>query len=130
MFTAHPVLASCYGGGNEGANVTYTGSSVAKGVLGDVDLYAAFASAGRAIVHPMQVGGGVSDDFVGWGTARGVGVDACPDNYDQDAWQVYADGTQNLQYRCRQNYGSLAETAANQAFKIKYGTCSASGQTR
>jgi hypothetical protein len=114
---------------NNGAAVGYTGTSVATGGRADVTLYSASVATGHGIAHPFQVASNVlgSDDFVGWGTTRGVGTSGgitdCPDDYSS-SWQVYADGNQFGQYWCRQNYGSLSLTATAQQFKFFHGTCS------
>lgn len=80
-----------------------------------------------AIVHLNQMAM-ASGDFVGWGTAKGVGVDNCP-TYTGTLWYIYVDGYAFGIYFCRQgNYGSLPPTADNQHFEILYTTCS--GSTR
>lgn len=133
-------MASCFGAGNEGAAVIYTGTSVAKGGSVRVDLYqmglAVFTD--EAVVHTFQLISGIpgSPDFIGWGTVRGEGThdpDAimnCPDDYS-DGWHVFADGRQFDQYWCRQgSYGNLAAVSSNRIFKIKYQACTGDGLTR
>jgi hypothetical protein len=128
--------AACYAP-NEGAGILYNGLNFATGGSTEVDLWlAAGPASGRAIIHPFQLLSNVagSDDFVGWGTARGVGTSGgitdCPDDYSS-GWHVYADGIQDGSYWCRQGgYGTLPNIAANQQFKFRYTTCPSTGLTR
>jgi hypothetical protein len=114
------VRAGCYGS-NEGAFRTYTGHLYARGVRSTVDLYAATPLSGQsAIVHPLQLASSSSADFLGWGTAKGVGTTGgstnCPDDFS--GWNVYVDGMAFGVYFCEQTYGALADTAQNQVFTI------------
>lgn len=117
---AQTVAAGCFSG-NEGAERVYNYSQ-AQGTAAVVDLFAASVGSGRAIVHPNQVVSGTGGDFVGWGTAKGVGVGACPDDYT--GWNVYVDGVSFGSYFCRQTYGQLSDTATNNKFTIRYMNCS------
>jgi len=64
-----------------------------------------------------------STDFIGWGTAKGVGVDDCPDDFT--GWNIYIDGIRNngLTYFCRQNFGQLSMGAFGDVFSFAYGNC-------
>jgi hypothetical protein len=97
-------------------------SGSTKGLKGQEDLVSATVQSGRAIVHPAQVTSASSADFLGWGTAKGVGVDDCPDYYGS-GWQVYNDGVNFGVYFCYQPFATLAATAQNQTFELRYGTC-------
>jgi hypothetical protein len=108
---------------NDGAARAYTGTGVASGSYALVDLQTAAVQTGDTIVHPMQLNSNSSEDFIGWGTAKGAGVADCPDDYSS-GWKVYVDGTSFGTYFCRQAYGSLSSNAQNQALKFLRGTCS------
>jgi hypothetical protein len=125
LFTAQAVFGICYGP-NEGA--AGSENEYRLGIKGEVDLYAAQPSTGRAIVHPMQVVYN-ADNFVGWGTAIGVGIDNCPDYYGTN-WQIYFDGANLGDYFCQQPYGSMSSTAQNQFFRIEWTTCPGDGQLK
>lgn len=101
LLTAQTALA-CYGS-NEGAS-GYENGALDRGIKGEVDLVSAQPiNQSSAIVHPMQI---VYSEmsFVGWGTAKGVGIDQCPD-YFGTKWQVYFDGSNLGDYFCKQPYG-------------------------
>lgn len=118
LVTAAPVAAACYGV-NEGA----WGSELAlrRGIKGEIDLTAATPLAGAAIAHPIQVST-TGGDFLGWGTAKGKGIDQCPD-YFGDRWQVYIDGSISGVYFCIQPFDSTAPSAQDQFFRIEYTAC-------
>jgi hypothetical protein len=132
---AAPAMA-CFEPDNEGAAVVYVANGSVSGGSTEVDLkLAGGPPANSAIVHPFQLLTNVvgSDDFIGWGTARGEGtvggITDCPDDYSA-GWHVYADGRQFGDYWCRQTYGTLPDVANNQQFKFRYLTCPATGLPR
>lgn len=68
-------------------------------------------------MHPAQVL--FSDgDFIGLGTANGVGVDNCPNHYDGDSWQVYVDGDWNGVYHC-EDLGVTEPAGATPSFVME-----------
>ena len=75
-----------------------------------------------AIVHPVQLDGFQGEDFLGVGTAKGVGVDNCPDYYGVN-WQAYIDGSFHGDYFCNQPYGSFAGDAKDIRVTIQYMNC-------
>lgn len=113
VIVAGSVQATCYGGGNEGAWRDDAHTSSSKGVRARFDHRSATPlSSVTAIVHPMQVDGWGSSDFIGWGTVKGVGVPgtSCGDNFTNN-WDVYVDGYSFGVYFCNQTWGSVANTA-------------------
>jgi hypothetical protein len=121
ILVAGTVLALCFGP-NEGAYRRYDPSGSTTGLKGQEDLVSATVQTGRTIVHPAQVRSASTSDFLGWGTAKGVGVDECPDYYGS-GWQVYLDGVAFGVYFCYQPYATLSATAQNQTFQIQQHTC-------
>jgi hypothetical protein len=116
-------------GPNEGAAAYLPLVTHAKGIFGHTDLVSAqpVDSSNDAIVHPIQVDGSGTSDFLGWGTAKGVGVDDCP-TYTGSRWQVYVDGVSFGVYFCRQEYGSEPDVANDQKFEVRHTSCD--GSTR
>lgn len=73
---------------------------------------------GIGYVHPiyMDVGAG-GGDFVAIGTAKGVGSDACADDYDAK-WTVYSDWQVGGIYHCLDLALDKYSAGANPTFKI------------
>ena len=132
VFAVQPVLADhCWGPshamGNPGAS--YSQYQVFNaGVRSEQDFESASVPIGTAVVHPMQILS-ITGDFIGWGTARGVGVDDCPDDYSL-GWQIYIDGYKFGVYFCRQQYGSVAGAAQDELFTLRYGDCNGTDKWR
>jgi len=131
-FAGQVSAASCYYP-NNGAAVVLASQAVAKGLQARQELTAATPhSASTAIVHPLQIGM-ASGDFVGWGTAMGVGTNDpnalsdCPDN-PGPRWAIYVDGIAFGYYFCRQSYGSTDPAATSQDAEIIHGTCNGATQ--
>jgi hypothetical protein len=120
----------CYTTSNGATDAEYQQSN-SKGLQSTVDLVSGtpFDPNTTAIVHPAQIASSSSTDFVGWGTAKGVGVPGtdCATS-TTSRWQVYVDGAAFGTYFCRQTYGSEPDVASNQAVEIIHTTCS--GSTR
>jgi hypothetical protein len=97
--------------------------TIYSGVKSEQDFESATVPTGQAIVHPMQVVM-ANGDFLGWGTARGLGVSGtdCPDDYSAH-WKVYIDGYKFGAYFCIQDFGEIAGTANDQLFTLRYGDC-------
>ena len=132
IIVVQATLAACFGP-NEGAwagNFDVPAAFVRQGIKGEMDHFAATPLAGAGIVHPTQIAAS-NGDFVGWGTAKGVGVPftECGDNFTA-SWEIYVDGTVNDVYFCKQDYGSVSNTAQNQFFRIEYTTCPGDGQPK
>ena len=74
---------------------------------------------GYFIAHPGQVNPSFSSfgDFIGLGSAKGVGVDLCSDYYGS-GWQVYADGSVYGVYFCNE-LQYVAGNAQSQSFIIQ-----------
>lgn len=129
LLVIQPVAAItyCWGGANVGAWWSQETSSY-SGVRSEQDFESATVPTGTAIVHPMQVAMD-NGDFLGWGTARGVGVDNCADDYTAH-WKVYIDGYKFGDYFCIQDFGEIAGTATNQLFTLRYGDCNGTNKYR
>lgn len=121
-FVVQPVLAGCFGS-NNGAAYSYDHYFTAARSV--EDFVPATVQPGRAVVHPLQLISPTGVDFIGWGTAKGIGtsdsgaISNCPDDYN--GWNVYVDGVSFTRYFCRQQYGSVGSTALDQEFKFSYG---------
>src|SRR6187455_33093 len=93
LVVAQTALATCFGLGHEGAYGAEPASSLRRGIKGEMDLYSAQPNnTSAAIIHPTQIVHD-ADNFVGWGTAKGIGVDNS-DDYFGTRWQIYFDGAQ------------------------------------
>jgi len=119
---AGTVSGTCFDPNHEGALRAYDPSGSTTGVKGREDLVSATVQAGRGIAHPLQVYSPTTYDWFGWGTAKGVGVDDCPDYYGS-GWQVYVDGVAFDLYFCDSPYATLAGNAQDQTFQVHYSTC-------
>jgi len=129
LVVAQTALATCFGLGHEGAYGAEPASSLRRGIKGEMDLYSAQPNnTSAAIIHPTQIVHD-ADNFVGWGTAKGIGVDNS-DDYFGTRWQIYFDGAQLGDYFCEQHYGDVADTAQNQFFRIEWTTCPGDGQSK
>lgn len=83
-----------------------------------------------AYVHPTQVDvGSVGGDFIAIGTANGVGVDHCANDYDP-AWSGYYDGTLGELYFCYDFDLDAYHVGSNPTFKIYYETGALCGGNR
>lgn len=94
-------------------------------------MFAATPLTGRAIVHPTQIVTSTFTDFVGWGTYKGVPPPgtSCATN-SASTWNVYIDGIKFGNYFCQDGYGTVANAAQNQFFRIEYTTCPGDGGTK
>lgn len=126
LILASPLLAFCYGS-NQGGFVA-DGFYTRKGVKGEVDFTAATPLAGRAIAHPAQIGTSSFTDFVGWGTYKGLAPagTSCANN-NASTWNIYIDGIKFGNYFCQDGYGTVANAAQDQFFRIEYTTCPGDG---
>jgi hypothetical protein len=78
---------------------------------------------GVGYVHASQVDvGAVGGDFVAIGTAKGVGVESCADDYDAK-WSIYTDGELGGVYFCNDEKVDAYAAGANPSFSIEYGFC-------
>jgi len=116
LAAAGPAMA-CYGS-NEGA---YRSDDIfqTKGSRAQLDHFQRFADIGHGIAHPVQIDGFQTADFLGAGTAKGVGVDDCPDYYGTE-WQGYADGSVGGIYFCNQPYSSFGGNVDDVRITIQY----------
>jgi hypothetical protein len=81
---------------------------------------------GIGYIHPTQADIGVDGGgFVGIGTAKGVGIDQCADNYDA-LWTVYTDGFIGGNYFCHDENPDAYTIGDNPSFKIVYANCPSS----
>ncbi|MGI8658164.1 MAG: hypothetical protein ACR2K4_05250 [Candidatus Limnocylindria bacterium] len=129
LLAAQTALATCYGGGNEGAFGAEPPGSMRRGIKGEMDHYSAQPNgSSTTIVHPTQIVYN-SNNFVGWGTAKGDGVDNCA-SYFGTRWQIYFDGRNAGDYFCEQHYGDVSDTAQNQFFRIEWTTCPGDGNLK
>ena len=138
LLIAPPGVAA--GNCNDGVGgivVCYDNAYTDAGVKSLQDFESATISSGQGITHPMQIiTQGVYGQFVGWGTARGLGtndpnaVSNCPDDYTAH-WKVYIDGVNAIgKYFCRQQYGEVSGTATDQLFTLRYGDCDGTNKWR
>lgn len=82
---------------------------------------------GVGYVHPVQADvGAPGGDFVAIGTANGVGVSACLNDYDPK-WSVYKDWVLGGVYKCFDLAYDVYGIGGKPVFKIQYGTCPSSG---
>jgi|GEM_PF-2932817 len=73
---------------------------------------------GVGYVHAMQVDIGTpGGDFVAVGTAKGLGVDNCPNDYDP-LWDVYRDGIVGGVYFCATAQADAFGIGSNPSFDI------------
>jgi hypothetical protein len=78
---------------------------------------------GIGYVHPTQMDiGSVGAAFVAIGTAKGVGVDDCANDYDA-LWTVYIDGEIGGTYFCEDVDVDAYGSGTNPAFNISYEFC-------
>lgn len=96
-----------------------------------MDHFSATPLAGYVIAHPTQIASALGGDFLGWGTAKGNLPDGteCSDNLTS-SWHVYIDGFANGAYFCKSSYGSVANSAQDQFFRVEYTTCPGDGQPK
>lgn len=74
-------------------------------------------------VHPTQIDTGAQGgDFVAVGTANGLGVSQCADDYDP-RWTIYADGETGGIYWCADYTQDAFGAGANPTFAIVYQIC-------
>ncbi len=118
---AGPVFAHVYGI-NYGAGGVMDPTAHVSGLKGTMSHVPATTTAGHGIAHPNQIQSGTTTDFVGWGTMKGTAnVAGCP-NYVGAGWKLYIDGYLGNAYFCRQQSGTLSDTASA-VFKIAYDPC-------
>lgn len=85
---------------------------------------------GVGYVHPTQVDvGAYGGDFVAIGTANGLGVDNCANDYDAK-WTVYTDGVIGGVYRCDDEKLDAYTTGSNPSFTIQRAWCPSQSATR
>jgi hypothetical protein len=84
---------------NTGAVGALYTSYTLDGIAGFQMLSPLTPQAGYFIAHPAQLNPSFSSDFLGFGTAKGIGVDNCP-TYTGSGWQVYVDGNVYGTYFC------------------------------
>lgn len=78
---------------------------------------------GIGYIHPTQMDvGSAGNAFVAIGTAKGVGVDNCANDYDA-LWTVYVDGIIGGVYFCEDVNVDAYGAGTNPAFNIEYGFC-------
>lgn len=74
-------------------------------------------------VHFNQIDTGAQGgDFIAIGTAKGLGVDQCPDRYS-GSWSIYTDGMIAGVYFCREQDDDAYQAKTNPAFSITYEYC-------
>ncbi len=79
--------------------------------------------AGIGYVHPMQLDiGPVLGEFVAIGTAKGVGVLGCADDYDP-LWSVYRDGELGGVYHCYDIATDSYGVGGNPLFELRRTAC-------
>lgn len=82
---------------------------------------------GIGYVHPAQLDiGDPNGSFLAIGTAKGVGVDNCANDYDAK-WTIYTDGELQGVYFCDDQDVDAYSAGANPGFKIVYGNCLVTG---
>lgn len=85
---------------------------------------------GVGYIHTMQVDtGSAGGDFVAIGTAKGVGVGNCSDDYDAD-WSLYTDGVTNGVYFCNDESLDAYQKFDNPAFSITWEWCPSASANR
>jgi len=120
------------------ANAVYAGELSAgiklatnlDGLLGRSDIRTDPATVtGIGYVHPMQIDiGGLGGDFLGIGTAKGVGVASCANDYDP-LWTVYRDGELGGIYHCYDIAVDVYGVGGTPLFELRRTVCS-NGNTR
>jgi hypothetical protein len=114
-----------------GAGMTDNGSGIYDGFKGLQEIRTDPATVtGVGYVHPVQADvGALGGDFVAVGTAKGVGVANCANDYDPK-WNVYGDWVIGGVYNCidfaLDKYGALNTPV----FQIDYAWCASAGATR
>ncbi len=85
---------------------------------------------GIGYVHPVQVDvGAAGGDFVAIGTAKGVGVANCANDYDAK-WTVYMDWVLGGVYNCYDIALDVYGVGGKPHLKIQYQTCTSTGASR
>lgn len=124
--SAGPAYAFTYDT-NQGAAGLYGGPGrIMDGLAGFQMLTQLVAQPGHFIAHPGQILPSFSTDFIGFGTAKGLGVANCPDQWGP-SWQVYVDGTVYGTYFC-EDLQYISGGAQSQSFIVQRhaGQCSPS----
>jgi hypothetical protein len=118
LASAPTALADQAGGVRDMGSGSLTGLQGNQGIRTDP---ATVAHVGY--VHPTQIDtGSAGGDFVAIGTANGLGVSNCADDYDA-GWTIYADGITGGVYWCTDYTQDAYTTGSNPSFQIQYKLC-------
>lgn len=85
---------------------------------------------GIGYVHALQLDiGAPGENFVAIGTAKGVGVDNCPNSYDSP-WDIYTDGAIAGAYFCHTEANNLYTAGDSAGFTITWANCPGTSNPR